>query len=181
NNVKVRRAIAQGIDRSAFVAQVFQGQAMPAQTFIPEGMRGYAPGLGAIQKFDVAQARATLASSGATAKQLAGIRFSYDKSNDFQKATATFVRDQLKANLGITVTLQGLDTNTLGSRLNTGDFQIAGPKGWTADYPDPADWYHVFLMTSYNNVGLWQNQQYDNFVRVAGSELHPDLRDQEYQ
>ena len=181
NNVKVRRAIAQGIDRNAFVAQVFQGQAMPAQTFIPEGMRGYSPGLGSIQKFDVAQARATLASSGATAKQLNGIKFSYDKSSDFQKATAAFVRDQLKANLGITVTLLGLDTNTLGSRLNTGNFQIAGPTGWTADYPDPADWYHLFLMTSSNNVGLWQNQQYDNFVRVAASELQSDRRDQEYQ
>jgi oligopeptide transport system substrate-binding protein len=181
NNVKVRRALAQGIDRNAFVAQVFQGQAMPAQTFIPEGMRGYSPGLGSTQKFDVAQARATLASSGASAKQLAGIAFSYDKSSDFQKATATFVRDQLKANLGITVTLQGLDTNTLGSRLNTGNFQIAGPRGWTADYPDPVDWYHIFLMTSSNNLGLWQNQQYDNFVRVAASELQSDRRDQEYQ
>jgi oligopeptide transport system substrate-binding protein len=181
NNLKVRRALAQAIDRNAFVSQVFQGQAMPAQTFIPEGMRGYSPGLGSAQKFDVAQARATLASSGASASQLAGIRFSYDKSNDFQKATATFVRDQLKANLGITITLQGLDTNTLGSRLNTGNFQIAGPRGWTADYPDPSDWYHIFLMTSSNNVGLWQNQQYDNFVRVASSELQSDLRDQEYQ
>jgi oligopeptide transport system substrate-binding protein len=180
NNARVRLALAQGIDRNAFIAQIFQGQAMPAQTFIPEGMRGYSPGLGATQKFDVAQARATLASSGASAKQLAGIKFSYDKSSDFQKATATFVRDQLKANLGITVTLLGLDTNTLGSRLNTGNFQIAGPKGWTADYPDPADWYHIFLMTSSNNVGLWQNQQYDNFVRVASSELQSDRRDQEY-
>lgn len=181
NNLKVRRALAQAIDRNAFVSQVFQGQAMPAQTFIPEGMRGYSPGLGSAQKFDVAQARATLASSGASAKQLAGIRFSYDKSNDFQKATATFVRDQLKANLGITIILQGLDANTLGSRLNTGNFQIAGPRGWTADYPDPSDWYHIFLMTSSNNAGLWQNQQYDNFVRVASSELQSDLRDQEYQ
>jgi oligopeptide transport system substrate-binding protein len=181
NNVKVRRALAQAIDRNAFVAQVFQGQAMPAQTFIPEGMQGYSPRLGSAQKFDVAQARTTLASSGLSTKQLAAIKFSYDKSSDFQKATATFVRDQLKANLGITVTLQGLDTNTLGSRLNTGDFQIAGPRGWTADYPDPADWYHIFLMTSSSNVGLWQNQQYDNFVRVAGSELQSDRRDQEYQ
>jgi oligopeptide transport system substrate-binding protein len=181
NNARVRRAIAEGIDRNAFVAQIFQGQAIPAETFIPQGMRGYAPSLGAAQKFDVAQARASLAASGANAKLLAGMRFSYDRSSDFQKATATFLRDQLKANLGITVTLQGLDTNTFNSRLNTGAFQIAGPRGWTADYPDPSDWFHVFLMTSSNNVGLWQNQQYDNFVRAAGAEPQADRRDQEYQ
>ena len=181
NSAKVRRAISEAIDRNAYIAQIFQGQGIPAETFIPKGMHGYAPGLGSAQKFDVAQARATLASSGASAKQLSGIRFSYDRSDDFQKATATFVRDQLKANLGVTIILQGLDTNTLNSRLGTGEFQIAGPLGWTADYPDPSDWYHVFLTTSSNNVGLWQNQQYDNFVRVAGSDLQADRRDQEYQ
>ena len=181
NSAKVRRAISEAIDRNAYIAQIFQGPGIPAETFIPKGMHGYSPGLGSAQKFDVAQARATLASSGASAKQLSGIRFSYDRSDDFQKATATFVRDQLKANLGVTIILQGLDTNTLNSRLGTGEFQIAGPLGWTADYPDPSDWYHVFLTTSSNNVGLWQNQQYDNFVRVAGSDLQADRRDQEYQ
>ena len=182
NNVKVRRALSEAIDRGAFVAQVFQGQGIPAETFIPKGMQGYAPGVGgSAQKFDVAQARATLAGSGVTAKQLSGLKFSYDRSSDFQKATAIFVRDQLKANLGVNVALQALDTNTFNSRLGTGDFQIAGPLGWTADYPDPADWYQVFLTTSSNNVSLYQNQQYDNFVRVAGEDLQADRRDQEYQ
>ena len=182
SNAKVRRALSEAIDRAAFVAQVFQGQGIPAQTFIPRGMHGYAPGAGgSAQKFDVAQARATLAASGVSAKQLSGIKFSYDRSSDFQKATATFVRDQLKANLGVNVALQALDTNTFNSRLGTGDFQIAGPLGWTADYPDPADWYQVFLTTSSNNVSLYQNQQYDNFVRVAGADLQADRRDQEYQ
>jgi oligopeptide transport system substrate-binding protein len=180
NNARVRRALAQGIDRNAYVSQVFSGQAIPAETFIPKGMHGYASSLGSTQKFDVAQARASLAASGATAAQLSGLKFSYDRSSDFQKATAIFVRDQLKANLGITISLLGLDTNTFSSRLNTGAFQIAGPRGWTADYPDPADWYQLFLMTSYNNFGLYQNQQYDNFVRAAGAEPQADRRDQEY-
>jgi oligopeptide transport system substrate-binding protein len=182
NNVKVRRAVAEAIDRAAFVTQVFQGQAMPAETFIPQGMHGYSPGIGgSAQKFDIAEARSTLASSGVSAKQLSGVKFSYDRSSDFQKATATFVRTQLKANLGVDITLQGLDTNTFNSRLSSGNFQIAGPRGWTADYPDPADWYQVFLTTSSRNVGLYQNQQYDNFVRVAGADLQADRRDQEYQ
>jgi oligopeptide transport system substrate-binding protein len=182
NNAKVRRALAEAIDRRAFVAQVFQGQGMPAETFIPKGMHGYAPGVGgSAQKFDAAEARATLAASGVSAKQLSGIKFSYDRSLDFQKATASFVRGQIKANLGVDVTLQALDTNTFNSRLNAGDFQIAGPLGWTADYPDPADWYPVFFTTSSNNVGRYQNQQYDNFVRVAGADIQADRRDQEYQ
>lgn len=53
--------------------------------------------------------------------------------------------------------------------------------GWSADYPDPVDWYHLFLTTSSNNVAFYQNQQYDNFVRVARTDTQPDRRDQEYQ
>src|SRR6202521_5165632 len=86
NNAKVRLALAEAIDRNAFVTQIFQGQGIPAETFIPNGMRGYAPGIGSSQKFDQAQARASLAASGMTAAQLAGITFSYDQSYDFGTA-----------------------------------------------------------------------------------------------
>ncbi|HKW71858.1 MAG TPA: hypothetical protein VJQ08_03425, partial [Candidatus Dormibacteraeota bacterium] len=94
--------------------------------------------------------------------------------------TAKFVHDQLKANLGIEINLQALDPNTLAARLDSGEFQIAGPRGWTADYPDPADWYDIFLTTSSNNLSLWQNQQYDDFVRVARTDTNASRRDQEY-
>jgi ABC-type oligopeptide transport system substrate-binding subunit len=133
------------------------------------------------QRFDVAQARASLAASGIPAAQLTALKFSYDQSKDFSKATAKFVHDQLKTNLGIDIALQALDANTLGSHLGSGDFQIAGPMGWSADYPDPANWYHIFQTTSPNNLAFYQNQQYDNFVRVARTDAQPDRRDQEYQ
>jgi oligopeptide transport system substrate-binding protein len=180
NNSKLRLAIAQAIDRDAFVAQIFEGQGLPASTFIPKGMNGYSPNLTA-QKFDVAQARASLAASGISASQLSSLKFSYDQSSDFGKATANFVHDQLKTNLGLDITLQGLDANTLGAHVGVGDFQIAGPRGWSADYPDPADWYDIFLTTNSNNLSFYQNQQYDNFVRVARTDVQPGRRDQEYQ
>jgi oligopeptide transport system substrate-binding protein len=178
SNVKVRLAVAQAIDRNAFVKQIFQGEGIPTQTFIPKGMHGYAPNLTA-QKFDVAQARASLAASGLSAGQVS-LTYAYDQSSDFAKTTAQFVHDQLKTNLGIELNLQGLDPNTLSSRVGAGQFQMTGPRGWTADYPDPADWYDLFLTTSSNNIALWQNQQYDNFVRVARTDINPGRRDQEY-
>jgi oligopeptide transport system substrate-binding protein len=178
DNVKLRLAIAQAIDRDAFVSQVLAGQGLPATTFIPKGMHGYNPNLTA-QKFDIAQARASLAASGLSAKQVS-VTFSYDQSSEFRKTTAKFVHDQLIANLGINVVLQGLDPNTLSSHKEIGEFQITGPDGWSADYPDQADWYDVFLTTSSLNVAFWQNQQYDSFIRVARTETQPAKRDQEY-
>ena len=90
------------------------------------------------------------------------------------------MHDQLKTNLGIELNLQALDPNTLSSRVEAGQFQITGPRGWTADYPDPADWYDLFLTTSSNNIAFWQNPQYDNFVSVARTDTQPTRRDQEY-
>ncbi len=181
NNLKVRQAIAAAIDRDAYIAQIFQGQGLPAETLIPKGMRGYAPDLASTQKFDVVQSHAILAASGVTASQLSGVKFSYDQSSDFSKATATFVRDQLKTNLGVDVALEPLDRDTYFSRLDSGDFQVAGPLGWTADYPDPSDWFGLFQTSNSRNFSFYQNKQYDSFVRVAGSDLQPDRRDQEYK
>jgi oligopeptide transport system substrate-binding protein len=181
DNPKVRQAIAAAIDRDAFVAQIFQGQALAAGTFIPKGMHGYLPGLESAQKFDVATARAALAASGMTAAQLSGTTFEYEQSSDFAKATANFIHDQLKANLGVEISLDPVDANRFGTDLGTGNFQIAGPKGWAADYPDPADWFDLFLTTSSNNYALYQNRQYDNFVKAASVDQQASRRDQEYQ
>jgi oligopeptide transport system substrate-binding protein len=178
DNARLRQALAQAIDRNAFVNQVLAGQGLAASTLIPRGMHGNDPSLGT-QSFDVAQARASLAASGLTAKQVS-LTLSYDQSNDFRKSAAQFVHDQLVNNLGINVVLQGLDPNTLSSNKDSGQFQITGPEGWTADYPDQADWYDTFLTTSSYNVSLWQNPQYDNFVRVARTDTDPARRDQEY-
>ncbi len=178
DNAKLRVALAQAIDRQAFINQVLGGQGVPAATLIPKGMHGYDPNLTA-QSFDLAQARASLAASGLTAKQVT-LTLSFDQSNEFRKRAAQFVHDQLVNNLGINVALQGMDPNTLASSKDTGQFQITGPEGWTADYPDQADWYDTFLTTSSYNVSLWQNPQYDNFVRVARTDTDPSRRDQEY-
>ncbi len=178
DNARLRQALAEAIDRNAFVNQVLQREGLPADTFIPKGMHGHMPSLSA-QKFDIAQARAALAASGLSAKQVS-LTYAYDQASDFAKATAKFVHDELKENLGIELNLQALDANTLATRVENGEFQIAGPRGWTADYPDPADWFDLFLTTSSNNLSLWQNQQYDNFVRAARTDTNLARRDQEY-
>jgi ABC-type oligopeptide transport system substrate-binding subunit len=180
NNLKVRQAIAAAIDRDAFVAQIFQGQGLPATTFIPKGMHGYAPDLGTTQTFDLARARATFAASGVSAKDLSAVKFTYDQSSDFSKATAKFIHDQLKTNLGVDITLEAIDSNSYSSRLDTGDFQFAGPLGWMADYPDPSDWFGMFTTNS-NNFAFYQNKEYDSLVRTAGVDVQPDRRAQEYK
>jgi oligopeptide transport system substrate-binding protein len=179
-NAKVRQAIAQAIDRTAYVATVLLGQGQPAQTFIPDGMQGYAPDLGQPQKFDPGQARASLAAAAVSPAQLSGLRLSFDNSSDFSKATATFIHDQLQTNLGVNIALVGLDANTLGSRLTSGDFDMAGPLGWSADYPDPADWFPIFQTTNSYNYSLYESSRYDGLVAAAATDMDAGRRAQEY-
>ena len=179
-NPRVRQAIAQAIDRNGYVSKVFQGQGRATDTFIPDGMRGYASDLASVQKFDATQARAALASAGVSPSQLSGIKLSFDKSVDFAKATAQFVHDQLKANLDVEITLDPVDANTLGSRLAAGAFDMAGPIGWTADYPDAADWFQIFTTTNSNNYSLYQNARYDGLVAAAAGDNQQSHRDSEY-
>jgi len=180
SNPRVRQALARAIDRSGFVNMVFQGQGRPLETFIPQGMRGYAPELAPSQKFDVSQARATLAAAGVSAAQLSGLKFSYDKSVDFAKLTAQYVHDQLKTNLGVDIALDPLDRGALGAKLENGSFDIAGPLGWNADYPDPADWFQIFTTTNSYNYSLYQNARYDSLVAVAATDVQASRRDAEY-
>ena len=180
SKVRVRQAIAQAIDRKAFVQQVLQGQGEPAETFIPQGMHGYAPDLGEPQRFDAAQARASLAAAGVSPAQLSGVRLAYDNASDFSKATAAFVRDQLKANLNVNVAMVALDPNTFGSRLQSGNFDIAGPLGWSADYPDASDWYQIFLTTNSYNYSLYESPRYDALVNAGATDMDGARRDGEY-
>jgi oligopeptide transport system substrate-binding protein len=128
----------------------------------------------------VAQARATLASAGVSAGQLSGLRLTFDNADAFSKQSATFVHDQLKVNLGVNIALDPVDRNTLYSRLSSGNFDMAGPLGWSADYPDPADWFDIFLTTNSNNYPLYQNGRYDQLVNVARTDTDPNRRANEY-
>jgi oligopeptide transport system substrate-binding protein len=57
---------------------------------------------------------------------------------------------------------------------------MAGPLGWSADYPDPADWFQIFLTTNSYNYSLYQNARYDLLVNAAATDTDAVRRDQEY-
>jgi oligopeptide transport system substrate-binding protein len=179
NNSKLRLAFAQAIDRDAFVRDVFLEQGVPANTFIPKGMRGYSPSLTS-QHFDPTQARASLAGSGVTPAQLSGLKFTFDSTSAFGPATAKFVVAQLKANLGVDIISEGVDASTFQSRLEQSSFQFAGPVGWFADFPDGSDWYDIFRSSDINNFDRYSSTKYDQFVKAADGDNTPSRRDQEY-
>jgi oligopeptide transport system substrate-binding protein len=179
NNVKVRQAISQAIDRDALVNSVLK-KGYSTTTLIPQGMRNFQPDLGTPQKFDATAAKASLAASGVTAAQLNGVKYLYTSSSSTSKTIAEFIQAQLKTNLGIDVVLDGTDSKTESTRLQKGTYQFGGPSGWGADYPDSQDWFDIFVTGSSNQFSKWSNPTYDAAVQAGDAAASDSARDTQY-
>jgi oligopeptide transport system substrate-binding protein len=182
DNLKVRQAFAQAIDRDSYVKNVLKNRGYSSATFIPKGMRDYNPSLGTGQAYDPTKAKASLQASGLTADQLSSmnIKYTYNSNSATSKTIAQFIADQLKTNLGVTLVLDGADSKTNSKRLHTGNYQIGGPSGWGADYPDEQDWYDIFLTGSGNQFSNWSNASYDKAVNDADASADQSKRDTLY-
>jgi oligopeptide transport system substrate-binding protein len=180
NNVKVREAFSQAIDRDAYVTSVLQNRGISSTTLIPQGMRNYQPELGTLQKFDATAAKATLAASGVSAASLNGVKYLYNSNSPTNKTIAEFVQAQLKTNLGINIVLDGTDSKTVSSRLGKLQYQFGGPSGWGADYPDSQDWFDIFKTGSGNQFNGWSNATYDAAVTAGDAAADDTTRDSQY-
>ncbi len=181
DNPKVRLAFSQAIDRDSFVTNIEKGRGISATTLIPKGMRNYRPDLGTPQTFNAATAKATLASAGVSAAALSGIKYTYNSNSPTNKTIAEFVQAQFKTNLGIDIVLDGTDSKTVSKRLRTGNYQIGGPSGWGADYPDSQDWFDIFMTGSGNQFSNWSDKTYDDAVTAGDAASDNAKRDAAYQ
>ena len=180
DNEKVRAAFAAAVDRAALVKGPLGDRAVAATALIPSGMSGHHPADGAPQEFNPEQAKHLLAVSGVSADALGGIHFLVpDRPSD--RAVADFVAAELKRNLGVIVAIDVAAVADYEAKLGDAAFQMAGPDGWTADYPDQQDWFDLFRSFDSHNRGHWRNQRYDLLVRQADGERDAGRRDQLYQ
>jgi oligopeptide transport system substrate-binding protein len=179
-DTKVRQAFAKSFDRAAYITDV-QKIGVAAESFMPPGLPGYDKD-DHNQKFDVAAAKAALASSSFAGKpELSGIKFTYS-SSAAAKTRVEWAQQQWKTNLGIDVTLDPVDRTTYTQLVKKPETTPAlFLLGWCADYPDQQDWLTtVFVSNStVTHVG-WKNAQYDQLVRAADKEPDAKKRDDGY-
>jgi len=168
DNMKVRQAIAQAIDREAFVKNVQQGLGIPAYQLLPPGFPGYYPDL-QVWKLDPAAAKKTLAEAGyPDGKGLPEIKFTFSSSSRAQ-SRAEFFQQQLKTNLGIPLKLDPVEAKAYTAMLQKLE---TTPQmfflGWCQDYPDPQDWYST-LYKSTSTIGHtgWKNDEFDKLCQEA--------------
>jgi len=168
DNEKVRMALAKSIDRDKLANNVLNQTVKPFSTFIPNGMNGYDASLGDAQKYDPTAAKKLLQDSGVTAAQLAKFKL-LTRDTTANKTVNEFISQQWKDNLGVDIGIDVIDSKTVTSRIRKAQFDIYGPDGWGADYPDQQDWFDIFFASACHslNWGCATLPGYDDSIKKA--------------
>lgn len=172
---RVRRAFSMAVDREPIVRNVTRSGEPPANTYIPRGAFPDYPSPAGLP-YDVAAARKLLAEAGYPG----GAGFPHVPilfNNDFpvHGEIAQVVRRQWQANLGVDLSLEGLELKVFGERLHQHDFAVARAS-WYGDYYDPSTFTDVLKSSSENNDSDWRNPQYDALLVKAEFEGDPQKR-----
>lgn len=130
DNVKLRQAIAYGIDREKIIGELLSGQAAIASSILPVESWAYNPGTK--YTFDPAKARQLLQESGYKGEP---IKF---KIAAGQKAVSDFtqvIQESLKA-VGINIGIEPIDSNVMRQQVALGQFQM-NTGIWVGGNQDP--------------------------------------------
>ena len=180
DNADVRMALSKAIDRDKLVNDVEHGTDKAIASFFPRGMNGYDNSDNA-QSFDPAAAKALLQKAGVTVDQLSKLKL-MTRNTTNSKTLNTFIADQWNTNLGTTIQLDVIDSKTVTRNIRKGQFDIYGPDGWGADYPDQQDWADIFTSTACHglNFGCPTLSGYDDIVQKADTETDQAQRNKDY-
>lgn len=176
NNVFVRQAFAQGVDREELAEQVLGGTVAPAKRLLPAGFPGTEQPVDGLD-FDPVAARAALGLAGfVSGSELPPVTLTYDQGDRDLALVARALQGDWRDTLGIEVRLEPVPLHVLISRL---DAMVENPSDpatamqmylsvWGADYPDPQNFISLQLhsQSPYNN-GHWANERFDELVEQA--------------
>ena len=164
DNLKVRQAFSQALDRNALARLGGAVSSKPSATLIPEGVPGANADLSSIQSFDPTRAKATLDSAGVSKDQLSGLKLLVP---GYYSQTGQFIQDQFKQNLGVNLSIDLNEDPT--AVVAKGDYNVYVGGYHQASIPDPTAFYDQFLPGNPGNEPKWTNPEYERLVRQAES------------
>lgn len=176
NNVYVRQAFAQAVDKATLARQVLGGTVAAAERILPQGFPGTDVAVTPIE-FEPVGARAALGLAGfVSGNDLPPVTLTFDQGDPDLVAVAEALQLGWRETLGVDVRLEPVPLDTLIARL---DAMIVNPSDpatamqmylsvWGADYPDPQNFLSLQLHSGspYNN-GHWSSSEFDRLVDEA--------------
>lgn len=182
-NKKLRQALSCAYDRLTYSDIFFSGIAPVATQLLPPSIVGFNPKYENPYGYDLEKAKRLLAEAGypngrdASGKQLEITITAITDGGDYRQR-AEFDQKSFEK-LGISVKVDEGDFPTLQDKKDKGKFQLASGSGWSADYPDPENFF--FLLYSKNippagkNEMRYRNPEFDAlFEKMAVMEDSPE-------
>lgn len=178
NNVYVRQAFAQAVDKRALAQRVLGGTVAPADRMLPQGFPGTGQTITPVA-FEPLGARAALGLAGyVSGNDLPPVTLTFDQGDPDLVAVAEALQRGWRETLGVDVRLEPVPLNTFIERLDAMILNPSDPETalqiylsvWGADYPDPQNFLSLQLHSDspFNN-GHWSNERFDRLVDEADS------------
>jgi ABC-type oligopeptide transport system substrate-binding subunit len=166
NDVRVRQAFSQAVDREALIRELMQEQYLPATGgVVPPGMPGHSPDIGLV--YDPQAARRLLTEAGYPGgRGFPGVVFLHTHGLG-DESFLPLLQRAWSRNLGVDVEITTLAWEPFLSRLEAQppDLMLGG---WIADYPDPDNYLRVVFHSREGlNEPRWQDPRFDALVEEA--------------
>ena len=190
SNVNLRRALALGFDKQAFIDTAIGLPYSPMKAFTApavngadgtsfseallkhEGVDAMAPVNGDIEAAK-GYLETALSELGITADQLT-LSIDCGDSPDAQ-TQAAFLQNQWLENLGIEVTINPKQTKQGSADRKNGNYQMS-ITGWSPDYNDPMTFLDMWVSDGGNNDTRWGSAEYDQLIADATVETDVNAR-----
>jgi oligopeptide transport system substrate-binding protein len=179
-NPDVRRAFSLALNREAMSETVSDGVQRPATGPVPEGVLGHLSNQWPYATFDREGAKDLLARAGfADGSELGAITLTFPSGAGNDDVMALVQADLQQ--IGVSVTLDGIEFATFIDRISAGDFAMAY-LGWMADYPIMDNFlYSLFSTENENNYSSYSNPDVDQALLDARSTADTASRLAKYQ
>ena len=178
NDVRVRQAIAYAVDREGLIRDLLLGQGKIAHSILPE--ESWAYHAGQTYPFDPAMAKKLLDEAGLRDPDGDGPKMRFEKPVVFKvsgssaaaKNYAGVIQNYLK-NVGVPVTIETAELNTLFDELRRGNFQIFYGQ-WVGGNQDPIFFKDLFATSEIptetrasRNRSRYSNRELDALIDEA--------------
>lgn len=181
-DVRVRQAIAYGLDRQPMIKYLWRGQAQPARSVLPPQSWAYNGEVPAYDH-DADKARALLDTAGYPAVN--GVRFhiTMKTSTDENTRLMVAVMQQQLREVGIALDIRSFEFATFFSDVTHGAFQMYGLR-WIGGNEDPDIFEYAFHSAKFPpngaNRGFYSNPKVDALIDQARRETDPTVRKSMY-
>jgi oligopeptide transport system substrate-binding protein len=173
DDVRVRRAMSQAIDRRAICEKVLKAGQVPATGVVALGIEGYPEFKG--HDYDPKRARELLAEAGfPEGKGFPEIELLYNTHESHKQVCEQMV-EMWKTVLGIRVRLENREWQVYLKDTHSMNYQIVRG-AWIADYADPSTFLDMWVTDRGNNNTGWSNPRYDALLAAAAKEADPEKR-----